>query len=80
MDALLHCQPLGNPHGKTLYQTQTCQVTPEVEAFDLSHILQAVRLHEEGKRAIVPGLNFPGFAHLPYAFHADFNSDQSALQ
>lgn len=30
-------------------EMQTYQVTPEVEAFDLSHILQAIRLHEEGK-------------------------------
>ena len=24
-------------------------ITPEVEAFDLSHILQAIRMHEEGR-------------------------------
>ena len=30
-------------------EMQTYQVVPEVEAFDLSHILQAIRLHEEGE-------------------------------
>lgn len=30
-------------------EMQTYQVTPEVEAFDLSHILQAILLHEEGR-------------------------------
>jgi 3-keto-5-aminohexanoate cleavage enzyme len=29
-------------------EMQTYEVVPEVEAFDLSHILQAIRLHEEG--------------------------------
>ncbi|MFV0245264.1 MAG: 3-keto-5-aminohexanoate cleavage protein [Qingshengfaniella sp.] len=29
-------------------QMRTYQVTPEIEAFDLSHILQAIRLHDEG--------------------------------
>lgn len=29
-------------------EMQTYQVTPEIEAFDLSHILQAIRLHGEG--------------------------------
>ncbi len=27
-------------------------ITPEVEAFDLSHILQAIRMHEQG---LLPG-------------------------
>ena len=30
-------------------EMQKYEVVPEVEAFDLSHILQAVRLHDEGK-------------------------------
>lgn len=30
-------------------EMQTYEVTPEVEAFDLSHILQAIHMHEEGK-------------------------------
>ena len=30
-------------------EMQTYEVVPEVEAFDLSHILQALRLHDEGK-------------------------------
>ena len=30
-------------------EMQTFQVTPEIEAFDLSHILQAIRLHGEGR-------------------------------
>ena len=30
-------------------EMKTYQVVPEVEAFDLSHILQAIRLHEEGE-------------------------------
>ncbi|MCW8842473.1 MAG: 3-keto-5-aminohexanoate cleavage protein [Rhodobacteraceae bacterium] len=30
-------------------QMQTYEITPEIEAFDLSHILQAIRLHGEGK-------------------------------
>jgi len=30
-------------------EMRTHHVTPEIEAFDLSHILQAIRLHEEGK-------------------------------
>jgi len=30
-------------------EMQKYEVVPEVEAFDLSHILQALRLHEEGK-------------------------------
>lgn len=30
-------------------EMQTYQVTPEIEAFDLSHILQAIRLHGEGQ-------------------------------
>lgn len=30
-------------------EMQTNHVTPEIEAFDLSHILQAIRLHAEGK-------------------------------
>ena len=30
-------------------EMQTHGVVPEVEAFDLSHILQAIKLHEEGK-------------------------------
>lgn len=30
-------------------EMQTYQVTPEIEAFDLSHILQAIRLHEADK-------------------------------
>ncbi len=29
-------------------EMHTYQVTPEIEAFDLSHILQAIRLHKEG--------------------------------
>ena len=29
-------------------EMQTYQVTPEIEAFDLSHILHAIRLHREG--------------------------------
>jgi uncharacterized protein (DUF849 family) len=30
-------------------EMQNYEVVPEIEAFDLSHVLQAVRLHEEGK-------------------------------
>lgn len=30
-------------------EMRTYEVTPEVEAFDLSHILQAIRMHAEGK-------------------------------
>lgn len=30
-------------------EMRTHQVIPEIEAFDLSHILQAIRMHEEGK-------------------------------
>ncbi len=30
-------------------EMQTYEITPEIEAFDLSHILQAIRMHEEGK-------------------------------
>jgi len=30
-------------------EMQTHEVTPEIEAFDLSHILQAIRLHGEGR-------------------------------
>jgi len=30
-------------------EMQKYEVVPEVEAFDLSHILQALRLHDEGK-------------------------------
>lgn len=30
-------------------EMQTYEVTPEIEAFDLSHILHAIRMHEEGK-------------------------------
>ncbi|MCX8955358.1 3-keto-5-aminohexanoate cleavage protein [Ruegeria sp. NA] len=30
-------------------EMQKYKVTPEIEAFDLSHILQAIRLHKEGK-------------------------------
>lgn len=30
-------------------EMRTHRVVPEVEAFDLSHILQAIRMHEEGK-------------------------------
>ena len=30
-------------------EMQTYQVVPEIEAFDLSHILQAIRLHEDGR-------------------------------
>jgi uncharacterized protein (DUF849 family) len=30
-------------------EMRTYEVTPEIEAFDLSHILQAVRMHEAGK-------------------------------
>ena len=30
-------------------EMQTYEVTPEIEAFDLSHVLHAIRLHEEGK-------------------------------
>lgn len=30
-------------------EMQTHQVIPEIEAFDLSHLLQAIRMHEEGK-------------------------------
>ena len=30
-------------------EMQKYEVVPEIEAFDLSHILQAVRLHDEGK-------------------------------
>ncbi len=29
-------------------EMQTFEVTPEIEAFDLSHILQAIKLHDEG--------------------------------
>lgn len=29
-------------------EMRTYQITPEVEAFDLSHILQAIRMHEDG--------------------------------
>ena len=30
-------------------EMQTYEVTPEIEAFDLSHILHAIRMHEDGK-------------------------------
>jgi uncharacterized protein (DUF849 family) len=30
-------------------EMQTYEITPEIEAFDLSHILQAIRMHGEGK-------------------------------
>jgi len=30
-------------------EMQTYEITPEVEAFDLSHILQAIAMHEDGK-------------------------------
>ena len=30
-------------------EMRTYEVVPEIEAFDLSHILQAIRLHEQGK-------------------------------
>jgi uncharacterized protein (DUF849 family) len=30
-------------------EMRTYEITPEIEAFDLSHILQAVRLHKAGK-------------------------------
>ncbi|MCE0506459.1 MULTISPECIES: beta-keto acid cleavage family enzyme [unclassified Roseivivax] len=30
-------------------EMRTHEITPEVEAFDLSHILQAVKMHEEGR-------------------------------
>ncbi|MBE1283307.1 MAG: 3-keto-5-aminohexanoate cleavage protein [Rhodobacteraceae bacterium] len=30
-------------------EMQTYEITPEIEAFDLSHILQAIRMHDEGK-------------------------------
>ncbi len=30
-------------------EMQTYEVVPEIEAFDLSHILQSIRLHEEGR-------------------------------
>ena len=30
-------------------EMQTYEITPEIEAFDLSHLLQAIRMHDEGK-------------------------------
>lgn len=30
-------------------EMQTYEVTPEIEAFDLSHVLHAIRMHKEGK-------------------------------
>jgi uncharacterized protein (DUF849 family) len=30
-------------------EMQTYEITPEIEAFDLSHILHAIRMHEDGK-------------------------------
>lgn len=30
-------------------EMQTYEITPEIEAFDLSHLIQAIRMHDEGK-------------------------------